>query len=175
MHKIILIFATLLFSTGAFANSKGCDNGSLRGKFSYEVSGVNEFPLGVKMVTRSTHVVGQVTFDGSADANGLGEATFRGWGSAAGVTKSKTGSGTYMVNPANCTAEGTMQWYQDDGITPSGLTSEYVIILDQMDNSRSPNRTYHANVLATDNVPGHPEFAGSASGTLTRLIMKPNH
>jgi hypothetical protein len=59
MNKIISIFAILLFSTGAYA--KGCDESSLDGKFSYEVSGVNEFhnPTPVSpLVTQSTHVVG---------------------------------------------------------------------------------------------------------------------
>ena len=166
MHKIILIVTTLLFSTGTFA--AGCGNASLIGRYSYEVSGVNAFPLPVfGTVTRSTHVVGQVEFDGLANDDGLGGVIFNGFGSAAGALVSKTGVGTYKVaGSVDCIAEGTMQWYNDDGITLSGLTSTFVIILDQMDNSMTPNKAYHANVVVTDNELGH-----SASGSLTKLLL----
>ena len=155
MNKIILFFATLLFSTGAFAIE--CNNVSLKGRFSYEVSGVNLFPLpppNGPLVTRSTHVVGKVEFDGK------GNATFNGFGSAAGSTAQKTGTGLYAVNP-DCTATGTMNW---DG--SGGETSEYWIILDQMDDRLKPNRAYHANVVVTDN------NLHSASGSLTRFVSK---
>jgi hypothetical protein len=153
MYKLILIFATLLFSTGAFA--KGCNNVSLQGTFSYEVSGVNSFPLpppNGPLVTQSTHVIGKVNFDGK------GNVTFKGFGSAAGQTAERTGTGSYEVN-ADCNATGTMNW-------STGETSDYWIELDQMDDSQQFNRAYHANVMVTDN------NLHSASGSMTRRIGK---
>jgi len=163
MNKIILIFATLLFSTGAFAI--GCNNGSLKGSFSYEVSGVNTFPLppSNSLVTQSTHVLGQVKFDGKKDVSGNGTVTFNGFGSAAGFTAERTGTGSYVVNP-DCTATGKMAW-SANGL-PTGETSEYWITLDQMDNLPKPNKAYHANVMVTDN------DLHSASGSMTKLVGK---
>jgi hypothetical protein len=150
MYKIILIFATLLFSTGAFA--KPCDNSTLQGTFGYEVNGVNSFPLGGSLVTQSTHVIGRVSFDGK------GKTTFKGVGSAAGSTAERTGTGTYVVK-ADCSATGTIDW-------STGETSEYWIIPDQMDDGPQFNRAYHANVLVTDN------NLHSSSGSMTRRIGK---
>lgn len=161
MNKIILFFAALLISTVAFAedndNGKGkdCDNGSLTGRYAYEVSGVNSFPLPEGLVTRSTHVVGQVSF------NGEGQADFIGFGSAAGQVVEKTGTGTYVVNP-DCTVQGTMNW---EG--PGQLTSTFNIMLDQMDSNPKTNKAYHAYVLATDNT------GSSASGSITRMERFP--
>lgn len=171
MYKIILIFVTLLFSTGAFAKpvpkpvpkpaAKPCNNDSLQGTFSYEVSGVNSFPLpppNGPLVTQSTHVVGKVNFD--ADGN----VTFKGFGSAAGFTAERTGTGSYEVKE-DCTATGTITWFADGLAT--GETSDYKIILDQMDNSAQFKKAYHAYVLATDN-----NLQSSASGSITRRIGK---
>ncbi|MDI1293550.1 MAG: hypothetical protein PSV18_12495 [Methylobacter sp.] len=170
MNKTILIFAALLISTGAFADDKDndkdkdkafakdkvCDNGTLTGQYTYEVSGVNSFPLPtVGLVTRSTHVVGQVLFDGE------GHADFIGFGSAAGHVADKTGTGTYVVNP-DCTAEGTMNW---DG--PVAQTSTFNIMLDQIANNPTTRNAYHAYVLVTDDV------GSSASGSLTRIERFP--
>ncbi|MDD5411389.1 MAG: hypothetical protein PHF31_08240 [Methylobacter sp.] len=167
MKKIILISAVTLFSTGAYAT--GCDESSLKGKYGYEVSGVNEFPLPptfTTKVTRSTHVVGQAKFDGK------GNFDISGYGSAAGSTAARTGSGTYTVNPVDCTAEGTLTWN-------TGETSNFVIVLDQTDNSKSDsaNRAYHSSVLvASDGViTGLPvKYPSSASGSLTRFNGKFN-
>jgi hypothetical protein len=160
MYKIILIFVTLLFSTGAFAGE--CGNVSLQGNFSYEVSGVNSFPLpppSGPLVTQSTHVVGKVNFDGKKK----GTVTFKGFGSAAGFTAQRTGTGSYVVR-ADCTATGKIAW-SANGL-PTGETSDFWIVLDQMDDSQSFNVAYHANVLVTDN------DLHSASGSMTRRIGK---
>ena len=138
MKKIILISAVTLFSTGAYA--AGCDESSLKGKYGLEVSGVNEFPLPptfTTKVTRSTHVVGQASFDGK------GNFDIAGYGSAAGSTAVRTGNGTYSVNKANCIAEGTMLWN-------TGETSNFLIVLDQIEKSddhsdeHSANKAHHA-------------------------------
>ncbi len=165
MKKIILISAVTLFSTGAYA--AGCDESSLKGKFGYEVSGVNEFPLLPNFIfktTRSTHVVGQAIFDGKS------VFTITGYGSAAGSLQAMTGTGTYTVNPVNCIAEGVLAW-------DTGETSEFRMVLDHTDSSNShvANKVYHASVLvATDGKTIIPAmiFPSSASGTLTRFVGK---
>jgi len=165
MNKTILIFAALLMSTGAFADDKDkdkafakdkvCDNGTLTGQYTYEVSGVNSFPLPEGLVTRSTHVVGQVFFDGE------GQADFTGFGSAAGQVADKTGTGTYIVNP-DCTVQGTMNW---EG--PVAQTSTFNIMLDQIANNPTTRNAYHGYVLVTDDV------GSSASGSITRMERFP--
>ena len=171
-QKIILISAVTLFSTGAYA--AGCDESSLKGKYGYEVSGVNEIPLLANPmdptsflgnVTRSTHVIGQVKFDGK------GELTIAGYGSAAGSTAVRTGNGTYSVND-NCIAEGTMLWN-------TGETSNFLIVLDQIEKSddhsdeHSANKAHHANVIVdTDGKTALGTFPSSASGTLTKFVGK---
>lgn len=162
MKKIILISAVTLFSAGTYAAS--CDNSTLKGKFGYEVSGVNEFPvppLFITKITRSTHVVGQANFDGE------GEFTITGYGSAAGELADRNGNGTYEVNPADCTASGTLTWN-------TGETSQFRIVLNNMDKDNG-NKPYNASMLvATDGqVTGSPvKFPSSASGTLTRYNGK---
>jgi hypothetical protein len=157
MKKIILISAILLFSTGAFAQV-WCNNGSLKGTYSYEVSGVNQFPLPPTgtFVTRSTSVVGQVHFDGH------GKATFSGIGSAAGIIRTKIGNGQYLVKN-NCTATGNLVWQSGD------IPSQFSIILDHVDNKPRPYIAYHGVVLATD--PG----VASASGSITKVIDEFHH
>ncbi|WP_340123313.1 hypothetical protein [Methylobacter svalbardensis] len=165
MNKIILSFAALLISTGAFADDKGeasakdkdCDNGSLTGPYTYEVSGVNLFPLpDVGLVTRSTHVVGQVFFDGK------GRADFTGFGSTAGQVVDKIGTGDYKVNP-DCTVTGTMNW---EG--PVAQTSTFNIMLDQIDNNPTTKKAYHGYVLAAA-----ADVGSSASGSITRIERFP--
>ena len=130
MNKIILIFATLLFSTGAFAANLGCTNGSLKGTYSYEVSGVNEFPFpnlaSKTLVIRSTHVVGLVTFDGLGQRGLDGHVKFTGVGSAAGVDRAKIGVGTYVVR-ADCSVVGKMVWQ------PGNFFSTFFMTLGQLD------------------------------------------
>jgi hypothetical protein len=163
MKKIILISAVTLFSTGAYA--AGCNDSSLKGKFGYEVSGVNEFPLPptfITKVTRSTHVVGQAFFDGK------GKFDIAGYGSAAGSTAERTGNGTYSVNKDDCIATGTMTWN-------TGETSNFLIVLDHTDNSdeHSANKAYHASVLVdTDGKTLLGTYPSSASGTLTKFVGK---
>jgi hypothetical protein len=168
MNKMILIFATLLFSTGAFATNLGCNNGSLKGIFSYEVSGVNQFPypnlLSKTLVTRSTHVVGLVTFDGLGQRGLDGHVKFTGVGSAAGVERAKTATGTYVVR-ADCSVVGKMVWQ------PGAFTSTFFMTLNQLDAESSPYKAYQANVLATDT---DPRVAASGSGLITRLAGKFN-
>ena len=168
MNKIIFIFATLLFSTGAFARG-GCDEGSLYGNFGYEVSGVNSIPVpGVGLVTRSTHVVGTVWFAGD------GNASFKGVGSAAGVIREKTGVGTYWVNP-DCTAEGKMTWAATD--TSPAQTSTFHIILDQMDMGPHFNKPNHGYVLsAAAAVAGDSSIIPvSESGEMYRKVTANSH
>jgi hypothetical protein len=172
MKKIILISAVTLFSTGAYA--AGCDESSLKGKYGYEVSGVNEFPLPptfTTKVTRSTHVVGQANFDGK------GSFDIAGYGTAAGFTATRTGSGTYTVNPLDCTAEGTLVWEAVAPAVPE--TSHFIIVLDHTDsrNNRADNKAYHASVLVdSDGKTANPlvAFPSSASGSLTRFNGKFN-
>jgi hypothetical protein len=163
MNKIILIFATLLFSTGAFAANLGCNNGSLKGTFSYEVSGVNEFPfpnqLSKTFVTRSTSVVGLVYFDGLGQHGLDGHVKFIGVGSAAGVQRAKTATGTYVVR-SDCSVVGQLVWQ------PGAFTSIFFMTLNQVDVERSPYLAYQANVLATDS---DPRVQASGSGSITRL------
>jgi hypothetical protein len=175
MKKIILISAVTLFSTGVYADphAKGCDESSLKGKYGYEVSGVNEFPLPSGVVTRSSHVVGQAFFDGK------GKFDITGMGSAAGHTAERTGNGTYEVNPSTCIAKGTLVW-DAVGLAPAE-TSDFYIVLDHMDNSdghsneHSANKAYHASVLVSSDgqtaIPG-VTYPSSASGTLTKFVGK---
>ena len=140
MNKIILIFATLLFSTGAFAT--GCDDLSLLGRFSYEISGVDASFLN----NSSTHSVGKVTFDGAGNVTLIGVRT-----SVGGDFEPESGNGSYHVN-ADCTASGLIG------------TFKVAIMLDQMDNVPTPNRAYHAAIAVNDT----DQFSGS--GSLTRLV-----
>jgi len=140
MNKIILIFATLLFSTGALA--RGCGDLSLKGIFSYEVSGVDSSIFG----NSSTHSVGQATFDGEGNVTLIGVRT-----SVGGDFEPEGGTGTYKVN-ADCTASGLIG------------TFKVAIILDQMDNVPTPNKAYHGAFAITDT----DQFSGS--GSLTRLV-----
>ena len=166
MNKIISIFAILLFSTGAYA--AGCDNGSLKGRYGYEVSGVNEIPLPPDFkITglRSTHVVGQAFFDGK------GHFDVTGYGSAAGsfAERHNLTQGTYTVNSADCTATGSLTWN-------TGETSEFHIVLANTSDEHSAKKAYHASVLvSTDGKTALPvAYPSSASGTLTRLNGKFN-
>jgi hypothetical protein len=159
MKKIILISAVTLFSAGTYAAA--CDDSSLTGRFAYEVSGVNAFPTPVGVVTRSTHVVGQAKFESD------GVFTITGYGSAAGVIETRTGTGDYTIDTNDCTASGTLTWN-------TGETSQFRIALSKIDKENG-NKPYTATVLAaTDgkitglSVP----FPSSASGTLTRLVGK---
>lgn len=102
-------------------------------------------------------MIGRVSFDGD------GTATFKGVGSAAGSTAERTGTGSYVVK-ADCTATGTIAW-SANGL-PTGETSDYSIMLDQMDDGPKFNRAYHANILVTDN------NLHSSSGSMTRRIGK---
>ena len=181
MKKIILISAISLISTGAYA--AGCDESSLKGKYGYEVSGVNEFPLPTSPstfinVTRSTHVIGQAFFDGK------GKFDIAGYGSAAGSTTERTGSGTYFVNKDDCTAEGTMIWNTGD-------TSNFLIVLDHMEDSNddhsdgkghhssddkehhSAKKAHHASMIV-DSKTASGLYPSSASGSLTRFNGKFN-
>ncbi|MFZ2313630.1 MAG: hypothetical protein WAV82_13545 [Methylobacter sp.] len=163
MKKIILISAVTLFSTGAYA--AGCDESSLKGKYGYEVSGVNTFPVPptfTTKVTQSTHVVGQANFDGN------GDFTIVGFGSAAGSTATRTGTGTYTVDPATCTATGTLVW--NTVASAPEEKSEFYIVLDHTDNrnARADTKAYHASVLVTTAAP----YSASASGSLTRFNGK---
>ena len=165
MNKIILIFAILLFSTGTYA--KGCDKRSLQGKFGFEVSGVNEFPIPptfTTKVTRSTHQIGQAFFDGN------GHFDITGYGTAGGSMAERHNNipGTYTVNSTDCTATGTLTWN-------TGETSEFRMVLDQTDNSdeHSSNRAYHASVVvATDGKTVLGTYPSSESGSLTRFVGK---
>jgi len=171
MKKIILISAVTLFSTGVYADphAKGCDESSLKGKYGFEVSGVNSFPIptptGLTPVTRSTHMVGQAYFDGQKKFDIVG------YGSTAGFTAERTGTGTYSVND-NCIAEGTMHWN-------TGETSNFLIVLDQIEKSddhsdeHSANKAHHANVIVdTDGKTALGTYPSSASGTLTKFVSK---
>lgn len=162
MNKIISIFAILLFSTGAYA--AGCDNGSLKGKYGYDVSGVNLVPLPAApgFDVRSTHVVGQAKFDGA------GVVSLFGTGSTAGSPLiSKTGTGTYLVDSATCAATGKIIWDLLPG-EKTPLISDFYMVLVHTDNSdsHSVNKAYQANVVITDSN-GH-----SASGSFTRMVGK---
>ncbi|MDD5410761.1 MAG: hypothetical protein PHF31_04995 [Methylobacter sp.] len=163
MKKIILISAVTLFSTGAYA--AGCDESSLKGKYGLEVSGVNEFPLPptfTTKVTRSTHVVGQASFDGNGNFN------VTGYGSAAGSTAVRSGTGTYSVNKNDCIATGNMTWN-------TGETSDFLMVLDHTDNSdnNAANKAYHASVLVnTDGKTVLGTYPSSASGALTKFVGK---
>ncbi|MDD5410762.1 MAG: hypothetical protein PHF31_05000 [Methylobacter sp.] len=184
MKKIILISAATLFSTGVYADPHshhaiGCGDSSLKGKYGYEVSGVNTFPVPVLgAVTRSSHVVGQANF------NGNGEFTIAGYGSAAGYTADRIGHGTYAVDPATCTAKGTLVWDVPVG-APFGTpaeNSEFYIVLDQMDNSdghsdqhSANNIAHHASVLVSSDgltADSKVSFPSSASGSLTKFVGK---
>ncbi|MFA6161834.1 MAG: hypothetical protein WC685_00210 [Methylobacter sp.] len=167
MKKIILISAVTLFSTGAYA--AGCDESSLKGRYGYEVIGVNTFPVPVLgTVTRSTHVVGQANF------NGKGDFTIVGFGSAAGHSAERKGNGTYTVDPATCTATGMLTWDLPTSAPAStpAETSEFYIVLDHTDNrnARADTKAYHASVLVTTAAP----YSASASGSLTRFNGKFN-
>ena len=163
MHKLILIFTTLLFSTGVFA--KGCDEGTLVGRYSLEAKGVNNIMmLPGTPVYRSTHLIGVVMFDGS------GNVTMMAHGSTAGNIISKTGSGSYNINADDCSATGNITWNDSDGNPVPGLITDFIMTLDQMDNEVHPNKAYHGYLLATDHVPGHPELDGSSSGTFTKFL-----
>ena len=145
-------------------------NSSLDGKFSYEVSGVNEFhyPTPVSpLVTQSTHVVGRAEFDAEN-----GTVDIIGKGSAAGAVADRNGNGTFAVDKDNCTAEGTIHWALPVG-APVGTpaeTSHFYIVLDNSDNSdkHSANKAYHANVLVSSEAP----YSSSASGSLHRFVGK---
>ena len=186
MKKIILISAVTLFSTGVYADDshqvKGCDEGSLKGKYGFEVSGVNSFPIptptGLTPVTRSTHMVGQAYFDGQKKFDIVG------YGSTAGFTAERTGTGTYFVNKDNCTAEGTMTWNTGD-------TSNFLIVLDNMEDSsddhsdgkehhssddkghHSAKKAHHASMIV-DSKTASGLYPSSASGSLTRFNGKFN-
>ena len=154
MNKIIVIFATLFFASGAYA-SKECNANSLTGEaFSYEVSGVNQFPLppGGTLVTRSTHVVGLVSFDKNGDIH------FTGTGSAAGVVRSKIGVGRYQISDS-CVVTGFVNWVPAD--EPSNF-STFTVVLDQFNATKKPFIALHGVVLATD------VDVASSSGSLTR-------
>jgi len=166
MNKIILIFAILLFSTGAYA--RGCDERSLRGYFSYEVSGVNAFynPLlgnPPPLVTQSTHVVGRAVFNGQART-----VDIIGKGAAAGALEDRIGHGSYTVDSATCIATGYIDWEVTAPAQPEH--SEFYIVMDNQDNSdeHSSNLAYHANVVVSSDAP----YSSSASGSLTRYIRQ---
>jgi hypothetical protein len=151
MNKIILIFAILLFSTGTYAKAKNCDEGSLKGRYGYEMSGVNEFPIPptfTTKVSRSTHQIGHAFFDGN------GNFDITGYGTAAGSMAERTGNGTYSVNSDDCTAEGMMTWN-------TGETSEFRMVLDRT-NVRVVVATYGKTALGT--------YPSSESGTLTKFV-----
>ena len=165
MNKIISIFAILLFSTGTYAGA--CNESSLQGRYSYEVSGFNEIPLPPDFKNtglRSTHVVGQAFFDGK------GHFDVTGYGSAAGsfAERHNLTQGTYTVNSADCTATGSLTWN-------TGETSDFHIVLSNADNSdeHSSKKAYNASVLvSTDGKTLLGTYPSSASGTLTRLNGK---
>jgi hypothetical protein len=167
MNKMILIFATLLFSNGAFATNVGvggCNEGSLNGAFSYEVSGVNKFPYpnasSTTFLTQSTHVIGQVYFDGH------GNARFAGIGSAAGESETKPGVGYYTVNK-NCIVEGKMTFDKYH-------TTIFTLVLDTMDNKQKTYVAYHGVVLARDTTFGDPKPRASGAGSITKVFGKFN-
>ncbi|MFA6163973.1 MAG: hypothetical protein WC685_11150, partial [Methylobacter sp.] len=120
-------------------------------------------------VTRSTHVIGQAFFDGK------GKFDIAGYGSAAGFTTERTGSGTYFVNKDDCIAEGTMTWNTGD-------TSNFHIVLDHMDESddhsddkghHSAKKAHHASMIV-DSKTASGLYPSSASGSLTRFNGKFN-
>jgi len=172
MNKMILICTTLLFSAGAFADDQndheGCDNASLKGSYSYEVTGVNAFyapPAGHEqavngpLVTRSTHVIGQVSFDGR------GHARFYGIGSAAGFVEQKYGEGEYEVSN-RCIAKGELSFDHFH-------TSRFTIILDTIDRQQRHDLASHGVVLATDTTRTDPP--SSTSGSIFRVISQKPH
>ncbi len=162
MNKIIVIFATLLFASGAYAAPapKTCSVGSLKGDaYSYIVNGVNGLIVqGNPIAPHGTSVIGLVVFDGKSFVN------FTGTGSAMGEQRVKTGSGRYEVTD-QCIVRGYIDWVPSDD--PNNRTN-FTIVLDQLDTSEGkPYKAVHGVVLATA-----PDTESSAAGELSIRTFK---
>ena len=159
MNKIIVIFATLLFASGAFAAGE-CNVGSLKGDvYSYVVNGVNGLIVeGQGTEPQGTSVIGLVVFDGKGFVN------FSGTGSAMGQQRAKTGTGRYIVS-AQCIVTGFLNFVPADD--PSNHT-DFTIVLDQLDTSsgKKPFEAVHGVVLATA-----PATQSSGSGFIARRVF----
>ena len=146
MKKLsLLLFASLLVSLNAFAGV--CNNGSLRGIYSYQFDGMD---------TTSgawAAAVGRVTFSGT------GAATFSGVETSNGEAVTVSGAGTYFVSTL-CNVSATILW-------STGHTTSYRLHLNAIDTVPATNLAYHATAVVWT-----PSTGISAAGEIHRRDRK---
>lgn len=142
MKKIVILAALPLVISTAFAGV--CNNGSLIGAYSVDISGSRS--------GNSGGVIGQAFF------NGTGTVSFTGIRFENGVDATNiSGNGQYSII-SSCVGQSSIN-------LTNGETSYQTITLDTMDNIPAVRIAYHAKLFSA--VPGT-----YVSGDLTRVVGK---